>query len=139
MSQANIDTVKSAYAAFGRGDVNGILTTLDLNVVWKTPGAGHVPSGGIRRGHAQVGEFFGTINQLVQFEKFEPQTIVAQGDTVIVIGADSFKVRGGTRSVNEPWCHIFKFKNGMIVEFQEILDTATFAAEVKSAGALAES
>jgi uncharacterized protein len=139
MSQSNIEVVKSAYAAFGRGDVNGILTTLDLNVVWKTPGAGHVPSGGIRRGHPQVGEFFGTINQLVQFEKFEPQTIVEQGDTVIVIGADIFKVRGGTRSVHEPWCHIFKFKNGVIVEFQEILDTATFAAELKSASAMAES
>jgi ketosteroid isomerase-like protein len=139
MSQSNIETVQNAYAAFGRGDLNGILTTLDLNVVWKTPGAGHVPTGGIRRGHAQVGEFFGALNQVLQFEKFEPQTIVAQGDTVIVIGADILKVKGGTRSVHEPWCHIFKFKNGLIVEFQEILDTATFAAELKSAGALAES
>ena len=136
---ANIQTVQAAYAAFGRGDVNGILETLDLNVVWKTPGAGHIPSGGIRRGHPQVGEFFGTINQLVQFEKFEPQTMVEQGDTVIVIGNDTFKVRGSSRSVHEPWCHIFKFKNGKIVEFQEILDTATFAAELKSVGALAES
>ena len=39
---SNIQTVQGAYAAFGRGDVNGILETLDLNVVWKPPGAGHV-------------------------------------------------------------------------------------------------
>ena len=136
MSQ-NIETAQSAYAAFGRGDINGVLATLDQNVVWKSPGAGHVPTGGIRRGHAQVGEFFGIINQIVQFEKFEPQTFVEQGDKVIVLGTDIFKVKGGTRSISEPWCHVFTFKNGKVVEFLEILDTATFAAELKSAAALA--
>jgi len=136
MSQ-NIETVQGAYAAFGRGDINGVLATLDQNVVWKTPGAGQVPTGGIRRGVSQVADFFGQLVQVVQFESFQPQTFVEQGDKVIVLGADVFKVKGSSRSISEPWCHIFTFKNGKVVEFQEILDTATYASELKSAAALA--
>lgn len=137
MSQSNIQAVQSAYAAFGRGDVNGVLATLDADVVWRTPGAGQVPSGGVRKGHAQVGEFFGIIASLIQFEKFEPQTFLVDGDRVIVLGSDVFKVKGGTRSVTEPWCHVFTFKNGKVVDFLEVLDTATLAAELKAAPARA--
>ena len=139
MSQANIDTVRNTYAAFGRGDIGGILSALDASVVWRTPGIGHVPTGGRRTGHAQVTEFFGTVSRLVQFEKFEPQSIVADGDRVIVLGEDVFKVIGGSKTITEPWCHVFTFRDGKVVDFLEILDTAALAAELKSTGALATS
>ena len=40
---ANIDTVRSLYSAFGRGDLAGILERLDETIVWITPGEPPMP------------------------------------------------------------------------------------------------
>jgi ketosteroid isomerase-like protein len=58
MSQENIGIVQNGYAAFGRGDIPGLLSLLDDNVEWKTPGAADLPTAGTRRGRAEVGDFF---------------------------------------------------------------------------------
>ncbi|HEX8030618.1 MAG TPA: nuclear transport factor 2 family protein, partial [Vicinamibacterales bacterium] len=113
MSQANIGIVQQGYAAFGRGDIPGLLALLDANVEWKTPGAADLPTAGTRRGHAEVGSFFGTLNELIEFEQFEPRSFLADGDRVVVLGVDRFKVKGGSgRSVAEEWCHVFTINGG---------------------------
>ena len=136
MSQQNIDVVQNGYAAFGRGDIPGFLSLLDANVEWKTPGSADLPLAGTRRGPAQVAEFFGLLAQIVEFEHFEPQTFIADGDRVVVLGMDRIKIKGGSgKSLSEPWCHVFTVRNGKIVAFQEYFDTAAVAAELKTAGA----
>ena len=137
MSQQNIGLVQSGYEAFGRGDLDGLLSLLDANVEWKTPGASDLPTAGTRRGHAQVREFFGTLLELFDFELFEPRTFIADGDRVVVLGLDRVKVKGTGKSLSEEWCHIFTLQNGKVVAFQEFFDTAAIAAELKMAGARA--
>jgi ketosteroid isomerase-like protein len=81
-----------------------------------------------------VADFFRTLNELIEFEAFEPQTFLADGDRVVVLGTDRFKVKGGSgKSVSEHWCHVFTISGGKIVAFQEYIDTAEFAAELKGA------
>lgn len=136
MSQQNISLVQSGYEAFGRGDIPGFLSLLDAAIEWKTPGLSDLPTAGTRRGPAQVGEFFGILGQLIEFEHFEPQTFIADGDRVVVLGIDRFKIKGGSgKSLSEPWCHVFTIRNGKIVAFQEYADMTTIAAEFKTVGA----
>jgi uncharacterized protein len=136
MSQQNIGVVQGGYAAFGRGDIPSLLSMLDDNVEWKTPGAADLPTAGTRRGQAEVAEFFGKVNELFDFEAFEPQSFMADGDRVVVLGTNRYKVKGGSgQSLTEDWCHIFTIKNGKIVSFQEYLDTAPFVAELKTLAA----
>jgi ketosteroid isomerase-like protein len=138
MSQQNISIVQNGYAAFGRGDIPAFLSLLDANVEWKTPGPSDVPTAGTRRGPAQVAEFFGVLTEMVEFEHFEPQTFVADGDRVVVLGTDRIKIKGGSgKSLSEPWCHVFTIRNGKIVAFHEYLDMSTIVAELKTAGARA--
>jgi ketosteroid isomerase-like protein len=138
MSQQNISVVQNGYAAFGRGDIPGFLSLLDAHVEWTTPGTSDLPTAGTRRGPAQVGEFFGVLDQLVAFEHFEPQSFLTDGDRVVVLGTARSKVKGGSgKSLVEHWCHVFTVRNGKIVAFFEYLDTAPFAAELKMAGARA--
>ena len=137
MSQHNIGLVQSGYEAFGRGDIATFLSLLDANVEWTTPGTSDLPTAGTRRGPAQVGEFFGVLSQLIDFEHFEPQTFFADGDRVIVLGTARTRVKGGSgQSLTEHWCHAFTIRDGKITAFYEYLDTAPFAAELKTAGAL---
>ena len=138
MSQENIGVVQAGYAAFGRGDIPGLLSLLDANVEWITPGTSDLPTAGTKRGPAQVADFFRTLNELVEFEAFEPKAFIADGDRVVVLGTDRFKVKGGSgRSVTEEWCHVFTIRSGKIVAFQEYIDTAAFAAELKTTAARA--
>ena len=134
MSQQNIDLVQNGYAAFGRGDIPAFLSLLDADVEWTTPGTPDLPTAGTRRGPAQVGEFFGELSSLVDFEHFEPQSFIADGDRVVVFGVARSKVKGGSgRSFDESWCHVFTIRNGKVAKFYEYLDTAAFAAELKAA------
>jgi uncharacterized protein len=135
MSQSNIDLVQSGYAAFGRGDLDGMVSLLDANVEWKTPGASDLPTAGTRRGPAQVREFFGTLNELFDFEHFEPTAFIDGGDQVVVLGIDRVKVKATGKTLTEEWCHIHTIRDGKIVAFQEFFDTAAIAAELKTAAA----
>ena len=137
MNQQNIDLVKSSYAAFGRGDLDAILATMDPSVEWKTPGGAELPFAGTRRGTAQVREFFTTLSEVVDFEQFEPQTFIADGDRVVVLGVDRLKVKATGKSISESWCHVMTVRNGKIVAFVEYMDTAAIAAEFKGAAARA--
>ena len=133
MSQQNIGVVQRGYEAFGRGDLDTLLSLLDADVEWKTPGASDLPTAGTRRGVGQVREFFGTVSELFDFELFEPRTFIADGDRVVVLGVDRLKVKGTGNTVSEEWCHVFTLRNEKIVAFQEFLDTAAIAAELKAA------
>src|SRR5215211_6045362 len=84
----NLQVVKSAYDAFGRGDVSGVLAVLDDNVDWHPIlGAGtHVPMAGKRSGRAGAAEFFKLLDQHNRFKAFEPREFIASGDRVIVLG-----------------------------------------------------
>ena len=138
MGEQNIGVVQSGYAAFGRGDIPGLISLLDADVEWKTPGPSDLPTAGTRRGHEAVADFFRTLGELVEFEHFEPQTFLADGNRVVVLGIDRFKVRGGSgKSLSEKWCHVFTVNNGKIVAFDEYIDTASLAAELKMAAAQA--
>lgn len=138
MSQQNISVVQDGYAAFGRGDIATFLSLLDADVEWTTPGLSDLPTAGTRRGPAQVGEFFGVLSELVDFEHFEPQAFFADGDRVVVLGTARSKVKGGSgQSLVENWCHVFTVRNGKIATFYEYLDTAPFAAELKTVPARA--
>ena len=133
--QENVAIVRRGYEAFGRGDLDGLISLMDDNVEWVSPGPSDLPTAGQRRGPQQVRQFFGSVNELYDFESFEPQTFVSEGDLVVVLGTDRVKVKATGKTITEAWAHVFTVKNGKIVRFQEYIDTAAAVAELRAAGA----
>jgi ketosteroid isomerase-like protein len=125
----NTHLVQQAYAAFGRGDVQGVLDTLHPEVAWQpiTGASAAVPMGGARRGKAAVGEFFTTLAKSMTFEVFEPREFVAQGDKVVVLGYYKAKTASG-RPFASDWVMIFTVANGQVARFQEFTDVAALNA-----------
>ena len=125
----NTKVVQDAYAAFGRGDVQGILDRLDDGIVWKgVYGAGkHVPTAGERRGKAQVGEFFKQVAENVNFSRFEPKEFIATGNKVVALGHYTAKTPIG-RTFDSDFAMVFTVRNGKVVEFQEFMDSAAVNA-----------
>jgi uncharacterized protein len=134
--QQNLDVVRRAYEAFGRGDIETLLSLLDENIEWRTPGPADLPTAGVRRGRQAVGAFFGLLNQTFDIQRFEPQAFLADGDRVVVLGSDTALLRAtGKLLVDEAWVHAFTVKDGRIVGFQEYMDVSAVVAELRSAQA----
>jgi ketosteroid isomerase-like protein len=125
----NTKVVQDAYAAFGRGDVQGILDRLDDGIVWKgVYGAGqHVPTSGERRGKTQVGEFFKQVAQNVNFSRFEPKEFIATGDKVVALGHYTATTPMG-KTFDSDFAMVFTVRNSKVVEFQEFMDSAAVNA-----------
>jgi ketosteroid isomerase-like protein len=121
----NIKLVQDAYAAFGRGDVQGILDRLDDSIIWKgVYGAGpHVPTSGERRGKPEVAEFFKQVAENVNFSRFEPKEFIATGDKVVALGHYTASTPIG-KTFDSDFAMVFTLRNGKVIEFQEFMDSA---------------
>src|SRR5919109_4932977 len=122
----NLDIIRRGYEAFGRGDLDALLSLFDENIDWVTPGPPELPTAGTRRGRQEVAGFFRTLNEVFEIEQFTPREFMVQGDRVIVTGDEVARVRGSSTPFNVQWAHAFELRNGLVVSFREYFDT--FAA-----------
>jgi ketosteroid isomerase-like protein len=133
--QQNLDVVRGLYAAFGRGDLEGILAPLDPQVSWRTPGAPDLPTAGLRQRIPAVREFFGLLLNTFDIADFQPRDFLAAGDKVVVLGTSREGPKGSGRLVDFRWVHVFTFRNDKIVAFEEPADVSELVAEFRQSRA----
>jgi ketosteroid isomerase-like protein len=133
--QENLEVVRNLYAAFGRADLEGILALLDPHVSWRTPGPPDLPTAGLRRGVAEVREFFGLLLTTFDIQDFRPADFLAQGDRVVVLGTSREGPKGTDRLVDFRWVHVFKIRSGKVVEFEEPADISALVEEFRRVNA----
>jgi ketosteroid isomerase-like protein len=128
-AEDNVKTAKDGYAAFGRGDVPGILELLADDIEWISPGPPDViPGAGTYRGKEAVGGFFAALAEEADFQTFEPREFIAQGDQVVaLIYSESTAKRTG-RKVTDHAAHLWSFKDGKLARFEVFQDTAALVA-----------
>ena len=133
----NTKVVQEAYAAFGRGDVQGILDRLTDDVIWKGVygAAAHVPTSGERRGKSAVATFFKQVAETVKFSRFEPKEFIATGDRVVALGSYAATTSIG-KSFESDFAMVFTLNNGKVSHFQEFCDSAAINAAYTVAGAV---
>lgn len=127
----NLDVVRRLYDAFGRGALEEMLALLDADVSWRTPGAPDLPTGGLRHGIPAVGEFFAVLLNTFDVADFTPHDFLAAGDKVVVLGTSREGPKGSGRLVDFRWVHVFTFRNGKIVAFEEPADVSELVAEFR--------
>ncbi len=132
----NTKVVQEAYAAFGRGDVQGILDRLTDDVIWKGVygAAAYVPTSGERRGKAAVATFFKQLAESVKFSKFEPKEFVATGDKVVALGSYTATTSTG-KGFDSDFSMVFTFRDGKVSHFQEFTDSAAINVAYADVGA----
>ena len=129
--QQNLEAVRAVYAAFGRGDLEALLASLDPQVSWRTPGAPDLPTGGLRQGIAEVREFFGLLLSTFDIQDFHPADFFAQGDKVVVLGTSREGPKGSGRLVDFRWAHVFTLRSGKIAGFEEPADVSALVHEFR--------
>jgi uncharacterized protein len=130
MEAQNVETVKTAYAAFGRGDIAGVIATLNEDVEWRgvIGGEGAVPTAGLRRGRDEVRTFFQQVAEAMTFQSFDPREFIAEGDKVAVVGRYKGQAKSTGKAWDAEWVMVFTMHNGKISGFREFTDTRQVAA-----------
>lgn len=138
MSNGNVAHVQNLYAAFGKGDVAGILAGLTADVDWQTVGRPKdFPTLGARKGSAQVQEFFQLVAEHEDFSDFTPREFHAADDKVFVLGSYVLKLKTNGAPIASEWVHVFTLKDGKVARFREHTDTAQFAEAFAAGNKLA--
>lgn len=134
--QQNLQLIRDAYAAFGRGDIEAVLNALTDDVVWETQGPSQIPYAGVFHGKEGAAEFFARLIEADEMEAFEPQRFFAYGDMVVVLGRYAAKVRATGNHAEADWVHTFTLRGGKVANFCEYFDTAKYAQAYERAGTL---
>jgi ketosteroid isomerase-like protein len=127
-----VATVKEMYAAFGRGDLNGIMQHVADDVLWESEGPDELGFTGIRHGKQETLGFFEGIAREHSEPKLSMKDFVASGDSVASFGRYEFTLTRSGRRANSPVGHLFQFRNGKVVRFINLVNTADY---VQSAAA----
>ena len=134
----NIRVVQDAYAAFGRGDLQGILDNLADDIVWTGVygAAEHVPTSGNRRGKEAVATFFAQVAEHIKFSRFEPREFIATGDKVVALGHYTATPPANT-GFDSDFAMVFTLKNGKVTRFQEFCNSAAINAAYEARAGVA--
>jgi ketosteroid isomerase-like protein len=124
----NVATVRAVYEAFALGDITKLLAALDDRVEWYE--AEHITywPGGPFIGPQSVIE--GVIARTPQdFDglTIDVRRIVGCGETVVAEGRYRGTVKATGKALDAQLAHVWDFRDGKVVRFQQYSDTWQFA------------
>ncbi len=127
MSEENVKVVKGMYEAFGRGDIPAVIAALDQNIEWLEAENFIYDDGNPYVGPNAVLE--GVFMRIgTDWEDFtvSPEGILDAGETVVGHGYYSGTYKKNGSRVRAQFAHLFTFRGGTVVKFQQYTDTAQF-------------
>ena len=123
-----VETVKAAYEAFGRNDPSVLFGAMDPAIVWNEaegyPLADRNPYVGPQTVGADV---FGRVLSAIDSFTATPTTIIDGGDHVVAIGRYGGTHKASGATLDAQFCHVYRFRDGKVVTFQQYTDTAQWA------------
>jgi Ketosteroid isomerase-related protein len=120
---SNVDSAKSAYDAFGRGDLGALKESFAEDAVWVT--SDELPLGGVTSGRDEIiGSFAQIPNYWTSFS-VEPEEFIDGGDWVVVRGTQ--RASNDKGSFEAPFAHLLKFRDGKTVRGEFHTDSAKAA------------
>ncbi len=123
-----IAAVQRLYAAYGAGDVDGVLAELADDVDWAAEAAGTaVPWWGPHRGPAEVARFFKEIGTNVDVTAFDVIGFTSNDTDVVATIHWSFTVHATGKSASMYMQHWWRFAAGRIAFFRGSEDSAQSA------------
>lgn len=124
MSDEDLRLVRSAYEAFARRDLVGVLDACHPDVEWIVP-EGEDPIGGVHHGYEAVLEEF-----LLRFPDdpalfhSDAEELLSVDGRVVVLGHHRGAGRPGEAGWEIPFVHVWTVRDGAAVRFQGHSDSA---------------
>lgn len=128
---ANVEFVKSLYAAFKRGDVQPWMDALTESSTWQLYGPTELPLCGLRTGKKQILDFLQTLMTTFDFKSSVQHRFIGEGDTVVVLGFVHSQVKATGIDFKSEYAHVLTVKDRNLLSYREFLDTAQLRAAYK--------
>jgi ketosteroid isomerase-like protein len=126
----NTEIARALYAAFAVGDVPTVLGGMAPDIRWTEAAGG--PYGGVSHGpDAVLANVFMKLG--TEWDGFTavPHDFVSEGDTVVALGDYSGTFKATGKSFTAPFAHVWTFRDGKVVSFQQHTDTALHRAPME--------
>jgi uncharacterized protein len=123
-----IDLVRRAYEGFANGDLGPLLGIMDEQVEWYE--AEHMtywPGGALVGPQAVVDGVFAPVARDFDGFRVEVHRIVGAGDTVLAEGRYGGTARATGKPLDAQLAHVWDFRDGKVVRFQQYSDTWHYA------------
>jgi uncharacterized protein len=124
----NGERVHALYEAFGRGDVPAVLGAFDAAIHWREAEsfryADHNPYVGPQA--VAAGVFLRISSDVDQFVVV-PERISDAGETVLAEGRYRGTVKATGKAVSAQFAHVWRFRDGKVIRFQQYTDTEQWA------------
>lgn len=130
----NVRRVQEVYRAIASGNYVAFMDFLSEDIELEIVGPPVIPIVGHWRGKQEVGEAVQQNFALLEDQKPEIQTVVAQGDTVILVGRETGRFRPTGLPYTVHWVQIFTLRNGKAIRFRELFDSAAMLEAVQPNG-----
>jgi ketosteroid isomerase-like protein len=128
-----VSKIKEIYSAFGRGDVAAILGSVTDDVSWEFEAPAEISWGGNRRGPAEAAGFFSGIAAEHIDPVLKMTEFFATEDAVAAFGRYDATLRATGVRVSTPVAHYFKFRDGKIARYINIINTGAFVEAARKA------
>lgn len=120
---SNIDTARTAYEAFGRGDLEALKGDFAEDAVWVT--SDELPLGGETRGRDAIMGNFAQIPNYWSSFSVDPEEFIDAGDYVVIRGTQ--RAGNDNGSFEAPFAHVLKYADGKLVRGEFYADSAKAA------------
>jgi uncharacterized protein len=120
---SNVDSARSDYQAFGRGDLATLGESFAEDAVWVT--SDELPLGGEVKGRDAILANFSQIPNYWTSFSVEPEEFIDAGDYVVVKGTQ--RAANDKGSFEAPFLHLLKYENGKTVRGEFFTDSAKAA------------
>ena len=116
------EIVEAAYASFAQGDVPAVMGAMDENIEWTE--ADGFPLAGTYIGPQAVLEgVFMRLGEVGDEFAPVPDKIIAEGDTVVVLGNYTWKHKSSGVPAKVKMAHVWTVADGKLATFQQHVDT----------------
>ncbi len=123
--QNGVATIQAFFDAFGAGDLARGMKLISPEIVWIYHGpAERIPFAGTFEGISGVEKFFSRVSETIEVKAMSVSSLHGVGNLVFGRGTEhSRSLRTGKEYCVE-WSHVYRVENGLMVRFEEFLDTA---------------
>lgn len=128
-----IAKIKDIYAAFERGNITTILESLTDDVSWEFEAPAELSWSGIRHTPQEAAGFFSRLAAEHADPKLEMTEFFSTNDAVAAFGRYQATVRTTGIRVDTPVAHYFKFRDGKIARYINIVNSGAFVAANRAA------
>jgi len=123
-----VETIKAAYAAFGRNDPSVLFGAMAAAVTWNEAEGNPLADRNPYVGAQAIGEgVFGRLLGAIDGFTAVPATFIDGGDDVVVQGRYGGTIKATSARIDAQFCHVYRFSDGKIVSFQQYTDSAQWA------------